>query len=503
VTISRKLLSGFGALALIMTALGINGVLRVRATNQQLERVADRATRGIEASGTVRYLVADMQAVLRQSVIAAAKGDASGARAAIAAARSGQARLDETAALLASGDATADIKRRVGDIRQAMRDQLVEVDKIEQFVTNGQALEAADASDRAKAFGERAAAAARDIVRMQSDIITAERDSAGRSYRVTVTLLLVLFAVAIAASGWVLFSVRSVNTALEGLTAQLGDSAGRVLGAAASVQHSSQSLSTGAVEQAASLEETSASMEEMSSMTRHNAQNTGEAARLVAAVERQVQESNTVLASMVSAMTSIQDSSARVSRIIRTIDEIAFQTNILALNAAVEAARAGSAGMGFAVVADEVRSLAQRSAEAARDTAGLIEEAATKAREGGDCVSEVVSRISGITESMGQVRRLVDEVSQASRQQAEGITQVTTTLTTIERVTQATAQSAQESATASLELKQMAERAMQAVGSLEQMTTGTMTFAHHSTNLIAPAPHAAVATSSASALRAA
>jgi methyl-accepting chemotaxis protein len=475
VTISRKLLSGFGALAAIMLVLGINSVLRVRAINQQLERVADRATREIEASGTVRYLVADLQAILRQSVIAAAKGDAGGARSAIAAARASQTRLDETAALLSSGDASADVKRRLADIRQAMRDQMLEVDKIEQFVTNGQALEAADASDRAKVFGERAAAAARDIVRLQSEVIATERASSGQAYRFTVTLLLVLFGVAIAASSWVLVSVRSVNRSLEGLTAQLGESAGRVLGAAASVAHSSQSLSTGAVEQAASLEETSASMEEMSSMTRHNAQNTGEVARLVAAVERQVQESNTVLASMVSAMTSIQDSSARVSRIIRTIDEIAFQTNILALNAAVEAARAGSAGMGFAVVADEVRSLAQRSAEAARDTAGLIEEASTKAREGGDCVTEVVSRISGITESMGQVRRLVDEVSQASRQQAEGITQVTTTLTTIERVTQATAQSAQESASASVELKQMAERAMQAVISLEHMTTGATT----------------------------
>ena len=127
-------------------------------------------------------------------------------------------------------------------------------------------------------------------------------------------------------------------------------------------------LSRGATEQAASLEETSASMEEMASMTRRNAENAAQATRLVSDVAQQVTESNGALGEMVMSMAAIKESSNKVAKIIKTIDEIAFQTNILALNAAVEAARAGEAGMGFAVVADEVRSLAQRSAQAAGDT---------------------------------------------------------------------------------------------------------------------------------------
>ena len=169
---------------------------------------------------------------------------------------------------------------------------------------------------------------------------------------------------------WSAGSVHSVNGRLRTTAAELKQGAEQVVSAAGQVATSSQSLSQGATEQAASLEETSASMEEMASMTRKNAENAHQAATLVTGVAQQVDESNAALAEMVTSMSAIQESSNKVAKIIKTIDEIAFQTNILALNAAVEAARAGEAGMGFAVVADEVRNLAQRSAQAAKDTAG-------------------------------------------------------------------------------------------------------------------------------------
>src|SRR6185436_13104931 len=141
-------------------------------------------------------------------------------------------------------------------------------------------------------------------------------------------------------------------------------------------------------------------------------------------VDTQVRNSNGALGDMVASMSAIEESSQQVAKIIKTIDEIAFQTNILALNAAVEAARAGEAGMGFAVVADEVRNLAQRSAQAARDTADLIEESIARAQGGNEAVTQVVTAMSAITESVTQVKGLVEEVSVASRQQSQGIDQV-------------------------------------------------------------------------------
>ncbi len=207
-------------------------------------------------------------------------------------------------------------------------------------------------------------------------------------------------------------------------------------------------------------------------MTRHNSENSVAAARLMADVARQVTESNTSLEAMVQSMSGIRESSAKVARIIRTIDEIAFQTNILALNAAVEAARAGAAGMGFAVVADEVRNLAQRSAQAAKDTTSLIDEAASNASDGNARVQEVVQRITTISGSIVEAKRLVDEVSNASRQQVEGIQQVTQTLSQMERVTQSTAASAQAGAAASADLNDQAAQAMASVASLEKLTRG-------------------------------
>jgi methyl-accepting chemotaxis protein len=204
-------------------------------------------------------------------------------------------------------------------------------------------------------------------------------------------------------------------------------------------------------------------------MTRQNAENSQQAASLMAEVDRKVNESNRALGNMVSSMTSIQDSSAKVARIIKTIDEIAFQTNILALNAAVEAARAGEAGMGFAVVADEVRNLAQRSAQAAKDTAALIEESSSNASQGSATVGQVAEAITAITASVSQVKGLVDEVSVASRQQAQGIDQVTQALAQMEKVTQVTAATAEESAAASEELNAQAETTMVSVGKIEKM----------------------------------
>jgi len=253
---------------------------------------------------------------------------------------------------------------------------------------------------------------------------------------------------------------------------ELTDTTGQVTSASGAVASASQSLSEGAAEQAASLEETSASMEEMASMTHRNAENARTVATMMSDVDVRVHASNKSLGDMVAAMGSIQDSSRQVAKIIKTIDEIAFQTNILALNAAVEAARAGAAGMGFAVVADEVRNLAQRSAVAARDTAQLIEASIEKAQDGNAKVGQVATSIAAITGSIASMKSLMDDVSAASVQQAQGIQQVSQTIAQMEQVTQRTAATAEESASAGEELRSQAEASTVAIRRLEQLIGG-------------------------------
>jgi methyl-accepting chemotaxis protein len=315
-----------------------------------------------------------------------------------------------------------------------------------------------------------AVAADVDVNRTEADALGEDVVTTVKSTGIGILILLVsgvLTGVAIA-----FIIVTRTNRTLRIAVRELTEGARQLVSAAGQVSVSAQSLSQGATEQAASLEETSASMEEMSSMTRKNAENATQAAALVNDVARQVGGSNGSLAEMVASMSSMRDSSSRVAKIIKTIDEIAFQTNILALNAAVEAARAGEAGMGFAVVADEVRSLAQRSAQAAKDTAVLIEESIARSQEGAAKVEHVAAAIAAITQSVAQMRTIVEEVRGASGQQSQGFEQVSQAVAQMEKVTQSTAASAEEGASASEELFAQAEAAMMVVRRLEELIGG-------------------------------
>ncbi|HUI57586.1 MAG TPA: methyl-accepting chemotaxis protein [Bryobacteraceae bacterium] len=263
-------------------------------------------------------------------------------------------------------------------------------------------------------------------------------------------------------------SMRSLRSMASGL--RLG--AGEVAGAASQVSASSQSLAQGSSEQAASLEETSASAEEINSMAHQNAENSRVAADLTTQSQQTFAETKQSLEQMVVAMGEIKASSDKISKIIKVIDEIAFQTNILALNAAVEAARAGEAGMGFAVVADEVRNLAQRCAQAAKDTAALIEESIAKSNDGKAKVDQVAMAIRVIMEESAKVKTLVDEVSLGSQEQTRGIEQIGKAITQMEKVTQTTAANAEESASAAEELTAQSERLREIVEDLSAMVGG-------------------------------
>jgi methyl-accepting chemotaxis protein len=281
----------------------------------------------------------------------------------------------------------------------------------------------------------------------------------------------VVLGLAIALSFGVLLVVRKLNKTLVRAIGDLWEGSGQVA-AARQVSSSSQSLAHGSSEQAASLEETSASSEEINAMARKNSENSREAADLVTGSQKKFLQTNKSLEETVLAMGEIHTQSGKISKIIKVIDEIAFQKNILALNAAVEAARAGEAGMGFAVVADEVRNLAQRCAQVAGDTAELIEESIAKSNDGQAKVDQVASAIRMITEEFGKVKDLVDEVNQGSQEQTRGIEEVAKAILQMQTVTQSTAAGAEESAAAAQQLNAQAQSLKDVVGLLTAMVGG-------------------------------
>jgi len=238
----------------------------------------------------------------------------------------------------------------------------------------------------------------------------------------------------------------------------------------------SQSLAQGASEQAASLEETSSALEEMASMTRGNADSASSASNLARNTDESAANGNKAMTRVSEVMHDIEKSSNETAKIIKVIDEIAFQTNLLALNAAVEAARAGEAGKGFAVVAEEVRNLSMRSAEAAKNTASLIEKSVATARNGVSVSADAAKIFVEVGTSSGRVTSLVGEIAAASAEQSKGIGQVTTAVSEMDKVTQSNAAAAEQSASACQELTSQAERLQTIISKLSALvgvsTTG-------------------------------
>ncbi|MCX6597563.1 MAG: methyl-accepting chemotaxis protein [Acidobacteria bacterium] len=241
---------------------------------------------------------------------------------------------------------------------------------------------------------------------------------------------------------------KSLRRAVKGLTSGSAE----VASASGQLASSSNSLAQASSEQAASIEEVSASSITISARAAENQTHAHSAAMLVSSSQKSFEETDQALDLMVAAMVEINAQSGRIAKIIKVIDEIAFQTNILALNAAVEAARAGESGMGFAVVADEVRSLSHRCAQAARDTSDLIAESITKANAGKDRVDVVARNMRSITGEVSQIQALVVQVQSGSEAQGQGIRQVTASISQMQQVTQTTAASAEESSAAAQEL---------------------------------------------------
>jgi len=269
-----------------------------------------------------------------------------------------------------------------------------------------------------------------------------------------------------------LFITRSITKPIRRIIEGLSDGSAQVASASQQVSTGSQSLAQGASEQAASIEETSSSLEEMSSMTKKNADNANEAKTMMGEAGEIVAKVNRHLGDMSKAIEEITQSSEETGKIIKSIDEIAFQTNLLALNAAVEAARAGEAGAGFAVVADEVRSLALRAADAAKNTANLIQNTIKAVRSGNELAQTTKEAFDENMVIAQKVGNLVDEISAASNEQSQGIDEINKAVAEMDKVVQQNAANAEESASAAEEMSAQAEQMQEFVGDLVVMVGG-------------------------------
>lgn len=272
--------------------------------------------------------------------------------------------------------------------------------------------------------------------------------------RITVIGLSVLITVVLV---FQLLNRKLIVRPLQTISHELSGGASRVRSASGQLEQASQAIAAGAVEQAATVEQTSASTVQINAMTQANADNAKSAASLMEDAATGVHQANEKLQEMEVSMREITQSSDRIGRIIKVIDELAFQTNVLALNAAVEAARAGEAGLGFAVVADEVRNLAQKSAQAAKDTAGLIEDSIARSQQGSLRLREVGSAIARITGLSASVKSCIEQVSVGTGEQARGIEQISAAVQQMEQVVQDSAQKAQENELSTADLRRQSE----------------------------------------------
>ena len=469
-SLGRKLLSGFGAmLALVLLTSG-GALVVTRSLNNDLKRAANVTARKQYLAGEVNAATSAMASCERGTVLADMLSDKAhaeeyqrnfSARAAIL-----QKALDELNALSDGGETDSMVKA----LSQQVTIVLQGHEELSRAVA-GDKMDAALATFSQKVqprLDEIGKAATSLVEHENGELAATSADSASKSARMTaVTLALTLLALGVGVG--VFLIVQRASGSLKKLSARIADSAAHVASAAKQVSAASQSLAQGASQQAASLEETSASTEEIVSITRKNADHASEVAGLMQKTEQDSGESNRTLDRMVEQMKEIDGSSHKIARIIKVIDEIAFQTNILALNAAVEAARAGEAGLGFAVVADEVRNLAQRCAQAARDTAALIEESIATAGDGNARLDQMAGAVRSMTQSAIRVKSLVDEVNLGSQEQTRGMEQISRAILQMEQVTQKTAAGAQQGASAGAELDGHASKLRDLVHEMHEM----------------------------------
>jgi methyl-accepting chemotaxis protein/methyl-accepting chemotaxis protein-1 (serine sensor receptor) len=469
-SLTKKLLGAFGLMLTLVLILSAGSLLVTRSLNRDLDRAAKVTARQQYLAGDVATSTSLLTSQERGYVMAAMLADKEHAAVCEGAFRERAQRLQraledlrgladsaETSALVQTLTQQASVVNQAhAELSQAMANQQMDA---------AMTIFSDKVVPRLDEIGRRAS----ELVEQENrELATAAEESARTASRgLFITLGLAILGLVV---GGLLFAiVRKANYSLRGLARRVAESAERVAEGASQISETSNKLAEGASQQAASLQETSASTEEISSITRKNADHALQVATLVQESDKGAVQVNQSLDGMVEKMKEIDASSNKIARIIKVIDEIAFQTNILALNAAVEAARAGEAGLGFAVVADEVRNLAQRCAQAAKDTAGLIEESIATSHQGNSQLDQVSGAVRSMTENSARVKALVDEVSLGSQEQARGMEHISRAVLQMEQVTQNSAASAKDGASSGSELSSHAATLQELVHEMREM----------------------------------
>ena len=468
-----RLIVGYGVILAMTVAIGVTGLRASRDLAGQLADATNVRAPALSDAALVERLAGVVQTRLEGIVSAASRHEAQTIADQIKYLATRQDLMMDALDHLQQQPHSAAVNASIDRVRRATVDWWRQADTVEKAAAAQKESAAAEAFALTSALSDQAVQAAGEMTGLMKSELHDLAVRGAQSYAVQRIWMLALLAAAIVVAVFRLLTAERTNRRLEQISADCVDGGNELASAAAQVSTSAQSLAQTAGEQAASLEETAATMEELAQMTRQNAEHSQRVATLMRDADQKVDESNHVMSAAALSMTGIEESSHKVARILKTIDEITFQTNILALNAAVEAARAGEAGLGFAAVAEEVRNLAQRSASAARETAVLVEESLSKARDGRQRIEQLSATLDGVTVQVRQVRELADEVSTASRQQAQGIGQVSEAVAQLEQVTQSIATTSEENAAASEEVSSQSAVSLKVASELRALVDGS------------------------------